>query len=85
MGLIQTWSSVLDSLKILELRKSLLTHDDLADRRRYLNSCDALQNLIDWRVIPVINENDTVSTDEIRFGDNDTLLPWSPVRCMPIC
>ncbi len=45
----------------------------LADRRRYLNSCDALQHLIDWRVIPVINENDTVSTDEIRFGDNDTL------------
>ena len=72
MGLIHTWSSVLDQHGI-QTAQVLLTHDDLADRRRYLNSCDALQNLIDWRVIPVINENDTVSTDEIRFGDNDTL------------
>lgn len=72
MGLIHTWSNVLDQHGI-KTAQVLLTHDDLADRRRYLNSCDALQNLIDWRVIPVINENDTVSTDEIRFGDNDTL------------
>ncbi|MGN5764927.1 glutamate 5-kinase [Acinetobacter calcoaceticus] len=72
MGLIHTWSSVLDQHGI-QTAQVLLTHDDLADRRRYLNSCDALQNLIDWHVIPVINENDTVSTDEIRFGDNDTL------------
>lgn len=72
MGLIQTWSSVLENHAI-QTAQVLLTHDDLADRRRYLNSCDALQNLIDWKVIPVINENDTVSTDEIRFGDNDTL------------
>ncbi|MBJ9985292.1 glutamate 5-kinase [Acinetobacter sp. S40] len=72
MGLIHTWSSVLEKHSI-QTAQVLLTHDDLADRRRYLNSCDALQNLIDWRVIPVINENDTVSTDEIRFGDNDTL------------
>ncbi|MCP5732494.1 glutamate 5-kinase, partial [Klebsiella pneumoniae] len=71
MGLIQTWSSVLENHAI-QTAQVLLTHDDLADRRRYLNSCDALQHLIDWRVIPVINENDTVSTDEIRFGDNDT-------------
>lgn len=72
MGLIQTWSSVLDRHHI-RTAQVLLTHDDLTDRRRYLNSCDALQQLIDWHVIPVINENDTVSTDEIRFGDNDTL------------
>ncbi|MEB3753762.1 glutamate 5-kinase [Acinetobacter sp. MD2(2019)] len=72
MGLVQTWSSVLEQ-KHIKTAQVLLTHDDLADRRRYLNSCDALQHLIDWRVIPVINENDTVSTDEIRFGDNDTL------------
>lgn len=72
MGLIQTWSSVFEQQNI-QSAQVLLTHDDLADRRRYLNSCDALQHLIDWRVIPVINENDTVSTDEIRFGDNDTL------------
>lgn len=72
MGLVQTWSSVLEQHHI-KTAQVLLTHDDLADRRRYLNSCDALQHLIEWRVIPVINENDTVSTDEIRFGDNDTL------------
>ena len=72
MGLIQTWSSVLEKHSI-QTAQVLLTHDDLADRRRYLNSCDALQHLIDWHVVPVINENDTVSTDEIRFGDNDTL------------
>lgn len=72
MGLIQAWSSVLEQHQI-HSAQVLLTHDDLTDRRRYLNSCDALQYLIDWRVIPVINENDTVATDEIRFGDNDTL------------
>lgn len=72
MGLVQTWSSVLEQHQI-KTAQVLLTHDDLSDRRRYLNSCDTLQQLIEWRVIPVINENDTVSTDEIRFGDNDTL------------
>jgi glutamate 5-kinase len=72
MGLIQTWSSVLENHAI-QTAQVLLTHDDLADRRRYLNSCDALQNLIDWKVVPLINENDTVATAEIRFGDNDTL------------
>lgn len=50
MGLIHTWSSVLENHSI-RTAQVLLTHDDLADRRRYLNSCDALQNLIDWRVI----------------------------------
>lgn len=72
MGLIQAWSSVLEQHQV-KTAQVLLTHDDLTDRRRYLNSCDALQHLIDWQVIPVINENDTVATDEIRFGDNDTL------------
>ncbi|AOA58568.1 glutamate 5-kinase [Acinetobacter larvae] len=72
MGLIQTWSSTLAQHQV-QSAQILLTHDDLSDRRRYLNACDTLQHLIDWRVIPVINENDTVSTDEIRFGDNDTL------------
>nr|WP_299246173.1 glutamate 5-kinase [uncultured Halomonas sp.] len=51
----------------------LLTHDDLSDRKRYLNARSALRTLVSLRVIPVINENDTVVTDEIRFGDNDTL------------
>ena len=51
----------------------LLTHDDLSDRQRYLNASSTLRTLIEWKVVPVINENDTVATDEIRFGDNDTL------------
>ncbi len=51
----------------------LLTHEDLADRRRYLNARTTLNRLLDLGVVPVVNENDTVATDEIRFGDNDTL------------
>jgi glutamate 5-kinase len=51
----------------------LLTHDDLSDRQRYLNARATLNTLLDFGVVPVINENDTVATDEIRFGDNDTL------------
>lgn len=51
----------------------LLDHDDLSSRQRYLNARSTLRTLIDLSVIPIINENDTVVTDEIRFGDNDTL------------
>jgi glutamate 5-kinase len=51
----------------------LLTHADVQDRRRYLNARHALERLIEQEVVPVINENDTVSVDEIKFGDNDTL------------
>ncbi|WP_447527503.1 glutamate 5-kinase [Vreelandella sp. TE19] len=51
----------------------LLTHDDLSNRKRYLNALSALRTLVEMRVVPVVNENDTVVTDEIRFGDNDTL------------
>jgi glutamate 5-kinase len=51
----------------------LLTHADLADRERYLNARSTLLTLLGLRVIPVINENDTVVNDEIKFGDNDTL------------
>lgn len=51
----------------------LLTHQDLADRRRFLNSRHTLTTLLKFGVIPIINENDTVAVDEIRFGDNDTL------------
>lgn len=51
----------------------LLTHADLSDRQRYLNARNTLRTLLDHQVVPVINENDTVVTDEIRFGDNDTL------------
>ena len=51
----------------------LLTHADLADRERYLNARSTLYSLLGHKVVPIINENDTVVTDEIRFGDNDTL------------
>lgn len=51
----------------------LLTHDDLSNRRRYLNARNTLMTLLKNGVVPVVNENDTVVTDEIRFGDNDTL------------
>lgn len=51
----------------------LLTHDDLADRRRYLNGRSTLRGLLDLGVVPVVNENDVVASDELRFGDNDTL------------
>ena len=51
----------------------LLTHDDLADRKRYLNARSTLTTLLNLGVVPIINENDTVVTDEIKFGDNDTL------------
>ncbi len=51
----------------------LLTHDDLADRKRFLNARHTLTSLMKYGVIPIINENDSVSVDEIRFGDNDSL------------
>src|SRR5574343_827164 len=57
----------------LHTAQILLTHDDLADRKRYLNARSTLTTLLDLGVIPIINENDTVITDEIKFGDNDTL------------
>lgn len=51
----------------------LLTHDDLAHRHRYLNIRNTISTLLDWGIVPVVNENDTVSAEELRFGDNDTL------------
>src|SRR5690606_14092254 len=51
----------------------LLTHEDLSDRKRYLNARSTLYTLLDLGVVPIVNENDTVVTDEIRLGDNDTL------------
>ena len=57
----------------VKVAQILLTHHDLADRRRFLNARHTLAALIDFQVIPIINENDTVAVDEIRVGDNDTL------------
>jgi len=72
MGLIQTYETSF-SQHGLHTAQVLLTHEDLVDRKRYLNARTALKTLLDLNVIPIINENDTVITDEIRFGDNDTL------------
>jgi glutamate 5-kinase len=51
----------------------LLTREDLTNRQRYLNACNTLGTLLEWGVIPIINENDTVAVEEIKFGDNDNL------------
>ncbi len=72
MGLVQAYESAFAKFG-LHTAQILLTHDDLADRRRYLNARSTLVTLLALDVIPIINENDTVTTDEIRFGDNDTL------------
>ena len=72
MGLVEAYESAFARFG-LHTAQILLTHDDLSDRRRYLNARSTLLTLLRLDVIPVINENDTVTTDEIRFGDNDTL------------
>jgi len=72
MGLIQVYETSFRKFGLLT-SQVLLTHDDLADRKRYLNARSTLRTLLGLGVIPVINENDTVAIDEIRFGDNDTL------------
>ena len=72
MGLVQAWESSFGEHG-KHTAQILLTHDDLSDRKRYLNARSTLRTLVDLDVVPVINENDTVVTDEIRFGDNDTL------------
>lgn len=72
MGLVQMYESQL-SQRGLRSAQVLLTHADLADRERYLNARSTLLTLMAMKVIPVINENDTVVNDEIKFGDNDTL------------
>lgn len=72
MNLIQVYESAFQRHG-MHTAQVLLTHDDLSHRKRYLNSRTTLRTLLQFGVIPVINENDTVATEEIRFGDNDTL------------
>jgi glutamate 5-kinase len=72
MGLVQMYETKLRE-QGLGSAQVLLTHADLADRERYLNARSTLLTLLSHHVVPVINENDTVVTDEIKFGDNDTL------------
>ena len=72
MGLVQVYETCFREHG-LHTAQVLLTHADLADRQRYLNARSTLRTLLALGVIPIINENDTVVTDEIKFGDNDTL------------
>lgn len=72
MGLIQYYESEFQKYD-LHTAQILLTHDDLSNRQRYLNARNTIRSLLELGVVPIINENDTVVTDEIRFGDNDTL------------
>lgn len=72
MGLVQAYESRFQRFG-MHTAQILLTHDDLSSRMRYLNARSTLRTLLGLGVVPVVNENDTVVTDEIRFGDNDTL------------
>ena len=72
MGLVQAYETAFARHGI-RTAQILLTHEDLADRRRYLNARSTLYTLLALGVVPIVNENDTVVTDEIRLGDNDTL------------
>lgn len=72
MGLVQAYETCFRRHG-LQTAQILLTHEDLANRGRYLNARSTLRTLLSLGIIPIINENDTVATDEIRFGDNDTL------------
>ena len=70
--LVQTWETSFQKHGV-QPAQILLTHADHSNRQRYLNARSALNTLLDMGVVPIVNENDTVVTDEIRFGDNDTL------------
>lgn len=72
MGLIQAYEEVFSQYSI-PTAQVLLDHDDFSNRQRYLNARTTLKTLVGLGVVPIVNENDTVVTDEIRFGDNDTL------------
>lgn len=72
MGLVRAYETCFQKHG-LHTAQVLLTHDDLVDRGRYLNARSTLLTLVKLGVVPVVNENDTVANDELRFGDNDTL------------
>jgi len=71
-SLMRAYESVFDMMG-LKVAQVLLTHDDLSHRDRYLNVRNTILTLLEWNIIPIVNENDTVSVEELRFGDNDTL------------
>jgi len=72
MGLVQAYEACFQAHGI-HSAQILLTHADLSNRRRYLNARSTLRALLRYGTVPVVNENDSVSNEEIRFGDNDTL------------
>jgi len=72
MGLIQTYESLFAKHEI-HTAQILLTHENLTNADRYENISSTLDNLLELGTVPIVNENDTVATDEIKFGDNDTL------------
>lgn len=72
MSLAQTYENLFEQHQI-HTAQILLTHDDLRNRTRYLNARGTLQTLLEFGIVPIINENDTVVTEEIKLGDNDTL------------
>ena len=72
MGLIRAYEDAFQALG-LHTAQILLTHDDLTNRTRYLNARSTLRTLIQMDIVPIVNENDSIATDEIKFGDNDTL------------
>src|SRR5258707_7668323 len=72
IALSRTWAEVLGKHSITA-SQILVTLDDTEERRRYLNARSTIAKLLEWRSVPVINENDTVATTEIRYGDNDRL------------
>lgn len=72
MGLVQAYEECFQTHSI-HSALVLLTHEDMVNRQRYLNARSTLKTLLDFGTVPVVNENDTVATEEIRFGDNDTL------------
>lgn len=70
--LMEAWEVAFDKYELL-VAQLLLTSEDLAHRHRYLNARNTLETLLDWGILPIINENDTVVVEEIKFGDNDQL------------
>ncbi|MEO0879245.1 MAG: glutamate 5-kinase [Pseudomonadota bacterium] len=72
LNLMNAWRSALSGVGV-NVAQILLTLDDTEDRRRYLNARATLETLLDLGALPIVNENDTIATDEIRYGDNDRL------------
>lgn len=70
--LMEAWEEAFDKYELL-VAQILLTSEDLTHRHRYLNARNTLETLLDWHILPIINENDTVVVEEIKFGDNDQL------------